>query len=42
MNSERNESYVASGGETYRYGFGPIVRAGTRALGGWGGVVGGV
>jgi len=33
MNSERNERYMAAGGETYGYGFGPIVRTDTRALG---------
>lgn len=37
MNSERNERYMAAGGETYGYGFGPIVRTGTRALGVGGG-----
>jgi len=37
MNSERNERYMAAGGETYGHGFGPIVRKGTRALGGVGG-----
>jgi hypothetical protein len=34
MNSELNERYMAAGRETCGYGFGPIVRKGTRALGG--------
>lgn len=38
MNSERNERYMAAGREKYGYGFGPIVRTGTRALGNGGGV----
>lgn len=32
VNSNRNELYMAAGGETYRCGFGPIVQTGTRAM----------